>query len=116
MKLPLQLTFRDIPHSDAVEAVVIKKSEKLDRIYDQLMGCRVVIESPHRKRNHGNLYHTRIDITVPGDEIIVGRDPAANHAHEDVYSSVNDAFRAAERQLKSWVSKRRDARRVPDRA
>jgi cold shock CspA family protein len=59
----------------------------------------VAVETPHRHHHRGNLFHVRIDITVPGRELVVGRSPAAHHAHEDVYVAIRDAFRAAARQL-----------------
>ncbi len=42
---PLQITFRDIPHSENVEIVVREKAEKLDQYFEKIMSCRVMIES-----------------------------------------------------------------------
>ena len=63
MQQPLQITFRDFPHSDAVEARIREKAEKLDQYYDSIMACRVVVESPHTHKHHGSIYHVRIDLT-----------------------------------------------------
>jgi len=99
MRQPLQINFRDIPHSDAIEARVREKADKLDKFYDRIMTCSVMIEAPHGHHHKGNLYHIRIDLTVPNGEIVINRDPGDHHAHEDVYVAIRDAFDAARRKL-----------------
>lgn len=66
-----------------------------------------MIESPHKHHRKGNLYHLRIDVTVPGDEIVVKRSPDEQHSHEDPYVAVRDAFDSARRQLEDYARKRR---------
>lgn len=105
MQLPLQITFRNMDPSDAVEANVREKAAKLDGFLDNIMACRVVVEAQHRHHHKGNLYSARIDITVPGHEIVVSRAPGKDHAHEDVYVAVRDAFDAAYRQLEDHARK-----------
>jgi len=107
MRLPLEITFRDLPHSDAVEARIRDKAAKLEAFCEDIIGCRVVVEAPHRHRHKGRIYHVRIDLTVPDEELVVSRDPAGNHAHEDVYVAVRDAFDAARRQLQDYARRRR---------
>ena len=105
MQLPLQITFRNLKPSEAVEARVRKEAEKLDKVYGQIMRCRVIVEAHHKHHHKGNLYHVRIDMTVPGSELGVGREPDQHHAHEDVYVAVRDAFNEACRQLDAYASR-----------
>ena len=107
MRQPLQINFRDIPQSDAIEATVREKADKLDKFYDQIMTCRVMIEAPHGHHHKGKLYHIRIDLTVPNGEIVINRDPGDHHAHEDVYVAIRDAFDAARRKLQDYARKQR---------
>jgi len=107
MQIPLQVSFRGMDPSDAVEARVRERAAKLDRFYDRIMGCRVVIESPHRRHHQGKLFHVRIDLTVPGGEFAVTREPAEHHAHEDVFVAVRDAFDALQRQLEDFARRQR---------
>jgi ribosomal subunit interface protein len=107
MKLPVQITFRDMSSSEALEANVREKAQKLDRFYDGIMGCRVVVEAHHKHHHKGNLYHVRIDLTVPGQELIVSREPVEDHSHEDVYVAIRDAFDAARRQLEDYARRHR---------
>ena len=94
MKIPLQITFRNMPHSDAIEAKINEKSGKLDRFFDRVMSCRVVVEESQRRQHQGKLYSVRIDITVPGKELAISK-----QENEDAYVAVRDAFNAAVRQL-----------------
>ena len=104
---PLQISFRGFAHSDAVEASIRERAERLARFYDRIMMCRVIVETPHAHHRKGKLYHVRIDLTVPGAEMVVGRDPAAHHAHEDIYVAFRDAFDAMRRQLEDHVRRAR---------
>ena len=106
MKLPLQVTFRNMDSSAAAEANIREKAMKLDQFCDQIMSCRVIVESLHKHHHQGNLFHVRIDITVPDAELVVSRNPAEHHAHEDVYVAIRDAFDAARRQLQDYNAKR----------
>lgn len=102
MKLQLQITARDIPHSDALEAHIRQKAEKLDSFYPHIMGCRVVIEVPHKHKHQGRMFNIRLDISVPGNKLVVNRE-----ADEDVYVALRDAFDAAKRQLEDYNRRQR---------
>ena len=107
MELPLQITFRHMDTSDAVAARIRERAEELERFFDRIMSCRVVVECRHPRRQQGNLFHVRVDLKVPGREIVVGRDPAAHHAHEDVYVAIRDAFDTTRRLLEDHVREAR---------
>ncbi len=107
MQLPLQVTFRKMEHSDAIEASIKEKAAKLERFYDHIMSCRVIVESHHKHHHQGNLYHVRIDVKVPDQELVASREPDQHHAHEDVYVAIRDAFDAIHRQLEHYVTSRR---------
>lgn len=111
MQSPLRITMRDIPPSDAVEQHVRQHASKLERLCSTLTACHVTIETPHRHKTHGNHYRVRIDLSVPGSELVVARDPAARREHEDAYAAVDAAFEDAERMLKDHMQKKRSATR-----
>jgi cold shock CspA family protein len=92
--------------SDAVEEKVRALAEKLDRYHDKIMACRVIVEAPHKHQNKGGIYQVRIDLTVPGKELVISRDNHKNKAHEDVYVAVRDAFNAAYRKLETHTDRR----------
>jgi len=99
MKLPLQITFRNLEPTETLEEHIRKKAEKLEQYNDQIMSCRVVIEANHKHQHKGNLYHISIDITLPGNEIVVSKDAHDKQSHQDAYVAIRDAFDAAKRQL-----------------
>ena len=90
-------------HSPAVEDRLRERAEKLDHIFDRIIACRVVVEAPHRHSRKGKLYNVRIDLSVPGKEIVANRNRPHDHAHEDVYVAIRDAFDAITRQLEDYV-------------
>jgi ribosomal subunit interface protein len=107
MQLPLQITFRNMQPSEAIEAKIREKAEKLDKYYDRIMSCRVVVEPQHKHHRKGNLYHVRIDVTVPDGELVASREPDEHHSYEDIYVSIRDAFDSMRRQLEEHARRRR---------
>ena len=116
MQLPLTITFRHMEPSEAVESVVREHATKLERFYGHITRCDVVIDEPNRRHHQGNLFSVHIDITVPGTEIVVKRDPPEHQAHEDAYVTINNAFDAAKRQLEDYARKRRGHVKVHEEA
>jgi ribosomal subunit interface protein len=107
MKLPLQVVFRNMGPSDAVEAKIRERADKLDHFYEHIMSCRVLVEEQHKHHHQGNLYHVRVDLKVPDAEIVASREPDPHHAYEDVYVAIRDAFDNVRRQLEDYVRTRR---------
>lgn len=110
MDVPLEIAFHNMDVSESVEARVRERVAKLEKLYDRLVGCSVVIEAPHRQHRTGNIFRVRIFMSVPGDELVVDKEP--NRAKEkfadpDVYAVLGDAFDVAERRLKDFKAKQR---------
>lgn len=99
--LPVQITFKGIPFSSNLDSLIRKKIEKLTEFYDRISSCRVVVESPQRHKHQGRLFNMRIDLTVPGKEIV-----STYKHHEDIYIALRNAFNAVKRQLGSLSHKR----------
>jgi cold shock CspA family protein len=107
VQIPLRITFRDMPTSAAVEARVREHVEALELLHPRITGCHVVVEEHHRHQRQGRLYHVTVHLVIPEGEIVVKRDPAEHHAHEDVYVAVRDAFDAAARRLQDHLRRAR---------
>src|SRR6516225_5610681 len=75
MMVPLKITFRNMARSRAIEDSIREKAQKLDSFYNHIMSCRVIVEAPHRHHHKGKAYVVRIDMSVPGGEIVVNRQP-----------------------------------------
>jgi ribosomal subunit interface protein len=88
--------------STALENHIREKVESLEQLHPNLTRCNVTIEQPHHHKNQGNGFNVRIDLYVPGDEIVVNRD-----VNEDPYIALRDAFEAARRQVVKHAEKKR---------
>ena len=107
MQIPLQITFQHVDPSPAVENRVHKEAAKLEEFYDNIISCRVVIEAPHVHHHKGKLYEVRIDLKVPGKELVTSHGHKLDHAHEDIYVVIRDAFDEMQRQLEDYARERR---------
>jgi cold shock CspA family protein/ribosome-associated translation inhibitor RaiA len=107
MILPLQITFRHMDPSPALETRIRELASRLDRFSAHIMRCHVIVEPLAHHKHQGSLYDFRIDITLPDEEIAIRHARPADHAHEDPYVALRDAFLAARRKLEDYERKRR---------
>ena len=99
--LPVQITIRGIPVSDALKLKIQERAEKLNQYCKRISSCRVVIELSQKHKQQGKIFNARIDVTVPGKELVV-----THKKNQDPYLVVRDAFNALERQLEEHSNKR----------
>ena len=104
MELPLQVTFHHVARSDAITEKVRQRAQSLERFFDTIQSCRVVIEAPHRHHEKGNQYHVRIEVSVPGQQLVVTSGADEHHAQTDVYVAIRDAFDAMRRRLEDYAA------------
>jgi ribosome-associated translation inhibitor RaiA len=106
--------------STAVKEKIREEAAKLEEFYDHITSCRVTIAIPRRYQNGKYQFHIRIDLTVPGAEIVASHEPTLHsslqrldgeeHAkwqelsapHKDVYVAIRDAFKVARRKLQEY--------------
>lgn len=121
MQLPLQVTFRNMEASPSVYGWIEEEAANLETLYRPIMGCRVAVDAPHRHHKRGAQYHVRIDLTVPGGEIVIKRQPSAKARvlqsgqrkvvknlefgipHKNLRQAIDDAFKAAARRLQDYA-------------
>lgn len=106
MQSPLNLVFRGMEPSPALEARIRDRVARLERFYDRITSCDIAFDAPHRHQHKGNLYVVRLQIRVPGRDVVINRSGSQDHAHEDPYVAVRDAFDAAERKLEEFGHRR----------
>ena len=107
MSSEFQIVFHNIDQSDAIIDNVNKHIGKLQRYRSDIIGGRVVLDSPHNNQTKGKVYSVAVELHTPNKEVVVKQDQHDKHSHEDLYVAVRDAFHAAERQLKSIDKKHR---------
>lgn len=109
MKVPLEVTYRDVDKTVALETLVNEKMAKLERLCDYIGSCQIAIEKINDRPKAGSPYRVRIDITVPpGHEIVADSHPNEGNQYVEVDTVIRDAFSMAERQLKELTRRQRE--------
>ena len=116
MQLPVQITFHGLPHSDAVEQYVRIRADKLDDFAPRITGCHVALEMPHRHARHGEHYRVRVDVVLPGGEVVAVRSPDEAKPYEDLHAAIDAAFDDAGRRLQDFVRRQRGDVKPHERA
>ncbi len=102
--VPLELSFREVSHSDDLENLVRKHVDRLQRFCNHIDSCRVAVEKPHRHQGAGDEYRVRIDMRVaPGHEIVVSK----SETDASIQKVIRDAFHIAERRVKDLNGRQR---------
>ena len=133
MRLTPAITFRGMDHSEALESEIHARIARLETYYRSIMGCRVLVELAQRHHEAGNRYHVRIDLTVPGEEIVVAHEASLHATAQDIDAerarkadepdperkharvAIREAFDAARRRLQDYARRQRGTVKTPVR-
>ena len=108
MTVLTEIVFEGMESSDAARTRIESEIDK--RFHDRITSCRVVLQAPNNHKTHGGLFETRIHMALPGhQEVNVAHTHHKDHAHEDAYVAIRDAFAAARKQLQNGERKREDS-------
>src|ERR1043165_9045511 len=100
----LQIASRDVVLTKTTEAAIRAEAARLDSFYSRILACRVLVETPHRHLRDGALHNVRIDLTLPGGELVVKRQP-----EKELLTAAQRAFEAARRRLEDYAQGQRGA-------
>lgn len=104
MTIPVQITFRHMESSAAVETRVRSLADHLAVFSDRIQSCKVVVDAPHQHHHQGKVFAVKLMLHLPGEDVVVDMERPQRDGHEDVYVVLRDAFEAAERQLKQRMA------------
>ncbi len=112
MQVPPQIAFHNLDCSDAIKELIEERVAWLERYYDRIISCGVVVEEPHRRHRQGNQYQVRIDLTVPGVELVSKHEPP-DHPDDparnwDLATTIRHTFDIARRRLEEYVRRQRN--------
>lgn len=100
MNTPLEIAFKGLDKSRAVEAKIAEKAARLEKHFDRMTHCRVVVSAPNKHAHKGKVYEIKIDIGIPEHApIIITHESPVGPAQEDLHVALRDAFDAANRRL-----------------
>ena len=98
MKLPVDIQFHGMAPSAALGATAERHAHKLESFASDIMACHVRLDLAQKHKTQGRPYSVRIDLTLPGHELVVNK-----VQHEDVYVALREAFDNMRRQLEDVV-------------
>lgn len=101
MQLPLEISARQIELTPDLDADLRRRAAKLERFFDRITSCRIAVEGPSHHHQAGGPCRVRLDITVPGSELVASKEG------EELNAVIRAAFQAAERQLEEFADRRR---------
>lgn len=125
MPIPTQVTFRNMAPSAALEREIRERADGLESFYPRLIACRVTVELPHRHRRRAPSFHVRVELSLPGEDVVVSREPSlhatlkqvgeAEHRKESETDAVrryaavavHEAFDMARRRLQDAARRQR---------
>ena len=97
-----QITYRGMPHSPAMDERIRELAQKLEEFHPKITHCHVVVNEPDKHKRHGNQFEVRVDLHVPGREIV-----ATHQKNEDAYVAIHAAFDVLYRQLEEDIRMKR---------
>ncbi|MFW6088658.1 MAG: HPF/RaiA family ribosome-associated protein [Gemmatimonadota bacterium] len=104
MQFPPEIAFRGFEPDEWLKDTVRREIDRLDGYFDRIVGCRVMVELPHQRREEGNPYHVRIELSVPGRNLVVSRSPKArDRERETQMTALDEAFAAIRRRLEDYT-------------
>ncbi len=104
MKPVVDVVYRDLDSSAALNEIITKKLEKLNRYTDQIVHSRVVLDTPHNHKHKGKQFRASIELDIKGHPVAITQDD------ESIHVAVRDAFSSAERKVKQLAARQRNTR------
>lgn len=117
-RIPARTTFRQMQASAAVAARIEAETQRLSRYFDRIGQCHAVITAPHRHHRHGRHYTLHLELSVPGERLVISHEPGAHAreeearlskrnerqaSHQDINVVIREAFDAARRRLEDYA-------------
>ena len=85
-----------------MNARIVEYAQKLEEFHPKVTMCHVIVDERDRKKSQGNHFEVRIDLHVPGREVVASRQD-----HEDPYVAMHGAFQVLYRQLEEDMRRKR---------
>lgn len=109
MEKPLQIAFRDMEKSEALDALIREKVDKLEKVHDKITSCQVIVEKPQEHQSSGSPYRVLVDVRVPpGHELVAKHEPGQGEMHDSLESIIRDTFDSVWRQLRKLKEKQQN--------
>lgn len=116
MQIEPQVSFRNVRRNVSLDRIILDGIGKLEEVHGRITAVRMAVEDQRGPGTHDHLYRVRLEITVPGGDVIVKEAPAGD-PHPSLDQVLNQAFDTARRRLKEARKRRKgDVKDHPRRA
>lgn len=124
MSFPVQITYRGVAASDALSRLIKEEAAKLNKFFDGIVSCRVLVERQSAHHQNGSPYHVRVNLVVPGADLAIVTEPSMRisppddeaarlHKRDEIDAiykdpalTVRDTFRRAKRRLQDYARRK----------
>ena len=114
MRVPIEITYRNVAKRDDIEQLIHDKADKLNEFHDSIVSCRISLEQDQESKRSVKQFHVRISLRVPpGKELVVHQKSNEEGSGESIRTVISDAFKTIGRQLKKLKQKQRAHVKVP---
>ncbi|MBI1246217.1 hypothetical protein GC197_00045 [bacterium] len=103
MEIPLQIRFRNMEPSQEIEGEIRDNVEKLEELFGEIVGCRVVVLVLHQNDQRERAYEMRILTMLPHDEFVVDRESGFDRTYDNIHDAIRNAFDYALQQLEDYA-------------
>ncbi|WP_413175982.1 HPF/RaiA family ribosome-associated protein [Anabaena azotica] len=108
MKIPPEITYRNLDKSEAIDNLVHEKIAKLEHICNYINSCHIAIEKIHDRPRTGSPYRVRIDLTIPpGHELAAEKNPGEGIQYQPLEAVIRETFDAMRQQLTKITQRQR---------
>lgn len=105
--VPLKIDYKNYPENRDLNPLIQEQVDKLEKHFQRITSCHVVISKPHNHHHNGHNYHVHLDVHLPGNVIAITRESERDERHEEIEPAIRDAFKIAKRQLQQYSDKLR---------
>ena len=114
MRVPIEITYRNVAKRDDIEQLIHDKADKLNEFHDGIVSCRISLEQDQESKRSVKQFHVRISLRVPpGKELVVHQKSNEEGTGESIRTVISDAFKTIGRQLKKLKQKQRAHVKAP---
>lgn len=100
--------FEGISSSPWIEDYIQDRVQRLDRMCDNLISCRVVIERAQHQHNTGNPYRARVEVTLPPKkDLVADKQGTVADPQVQLRPIIRKAFEAIEKQIQKETARQK---------
>ncbi len=123
MSFPVQITYRAVDSSEALDRLIRDEAAKLGKFFDGILRCRALIERQSAHHHAGSPFRVRLTLALPGFELVVDAEPSLraipfddeplrvhksdeiDAVYKDPALTIREAFRRARRRMQAYVQR-----------